>query len=209
MIISGEKYEHYIDAYISSAYVRIPEPEDVTDSYRMQDWLLLEDGIRAHVASTDARLDGKLLDAALSDWMEFSKFAMAIGIMKANSGSCEMFKAYMEASASQMRDEIGSTTAGHPKGVTAEILSKIWTIPHGIAEKTICVTSQLNRQGENNSLARNLETNDRMLRYRRIKSHFFTDTFFVTGKSRIARGYTCMQIFVSDKGFIKVYPMKS
>ena len=71
MIISGEKYEHYIDAYISSAYVRIPEPEDVTDSYRMQDWLLLEDGIRAHVASTDARLDGKLLDAALSDWIEF------------------------------------------------------------------------------------------------------------------------------------------
>ena len=38
---------------------------------------------------------------------------------------------------------------------------------------------------------------------------FFTDTFFVTGKVIITQGYTCMHIFVSDKGFVKVYPMKS
>ena len=188
MIISGDKYEHFIDAYISSAHVSIPEPEDVTNSYRMQDWLLIEDGIRAHVMSTDARLDGKLLDAALYGRMEFSKFDMAIGSMIANSGSCEFFLAYIDADVSQTRAEIGPMTACHPKGIMAEMLSKIWKIPHEIAEKTLRVTSKLNRQGENTSLARTLGTNDCMLRYRRIESHFFTDTFFVTCKARSTRG---------------------
>ena len=95
MRISGEKFEHFIDAHISSAYVIITETEDVIDRYRMQDCLIVEDGIRAHVASTDARLDGKLLDAALSDRVEFSKFSMAIGNMTANSGSCELVEADM------------------------------------------------------------------------------------------------------------------
>ena len=78
-----------------------------------------------------------------------------------------------------------------------------------MVEKKIQITSQLNREGENTSLERNLGANDRMLRYRRVKSYFFTDTFFVTKKARSTRGYTCMQIFVSDKGFVKVYPMKT
>ena len=38
---------------------------------------------------------------------------------------------------------------------------------------------------------------------------FFIDTFFVTKKAESTRGYTMMQIFVSDKGFVKVYGMKS
>ena len=91
----------------------------MTDSYRMQDWLLVEDVIRAHVASIYAGLDGKLLDAALSDRMEFSKFAMAIVSTTANSGSCELFEADMEAVVSQTRAEIGSTTADYLKGVMA------------------------------------------------------------------------------------------
>ena len=105
--------------------------------------------------------------------------------------------------------EISSTTAGRTKGVTADMLSKTWTISHEMAEKTIQITSQLKREGENTSLERNLGTNDRILRYRQLKSHFFTDTFFVTKKARSTWGYTCMKIFVSDKGFVKVYPMKN
>ena len=88
------------------------------------------------------------------------------------------------------------------------MLSKIWTISHEMAVKTIALMSQLNRERENTSLATNLGTNDRMLRYRWIKSHFFTDTFFVTKKAKSTRGHTCMQFFVSDKGFVKIYPMK-
>ena len=169
----------------------------------------MEDGICAHVASTDARLDEKLLDCALSDSLELSKIAMAIGILTDNCGSCELFEANMEQAATKTRAEIGSTTAGQPKGVTPELLSKIWTVPFKMAEETLRVTSQLNSHVENTSLARNLGTKDRMLRYWRIKSQFFTDTFFVTAKARSTRGYTHMQIFVSDKGFVKVYPMKS
>ena len=48
-----------------------------------------------------------------------------------------------------------------------------------------------------------------MLRYRIIKSYFFTDTFFVTKKETSSRGYTCMQIFVSDKGYVFIAAMKS
>ena len=48
-------------------------------------------------------------------------------------------------------------------------------------------------------------SNERILRYKRINAFFFTDTFF--GK-KSARGYSCMQLFVSDKVFIKVYGMK-
>ena len=177
--VSREKYESYIDAIISSAYISIPEPGDVTDSHRVQYWLLVEDGIGAHVASTDARLDEKLLECALSDRLKLSKIDMIIGSMTANCGSCELFEANMEQAVTKTRAEIGSATAGQPKGVTQELLSKIWTIPFKMAEETLRVTSQLNRHGKNTSLESNLGTNDRMLRYRRIKSHFFTDTFFL------------------------------
>ena len=42
-----------------------------------------------------------------------------------------------------------------------------------------------------------------------LKSFFFTDTLFVTGKAKSTWGYTCMQLFVSDKGYVKVIPMNS
>ena len=48
-----------------------------------------------------------------------------------------------------------------------------------------------------------------MLRYRRIRSSFFTDTMFVTGKAKSTRGNKCMQLFVSDKGYVAIYPMRS
>ena len=138
--VSKEKYESHIDTLIYSAYTSIPEPGDVTDSHRVQDWLLVEYGIRAHVASTDARLDENLLDCSLSDRIEFPKIAMAIGSLAANCGICELFEANMEHAVTKTRAEIGSRTADQPKGVTPELLSKIWTIPFNMAEETLRVT---------------------------------------------------------------------
>ena len=63
------------------------------DDFNIKDWQLGTDGVRAGVAATDARLDGKLLDATLSDRMEFSKFAMEICSTKTNKGGCELFLA--------------------------------------------------------------------------------------------------------------------
>ena len=151
--ISGERYDKCIDSVISSAYVSTSEG-GIPDDFYIQDWQLGTDGVRAGVAATDARLDGILLDAALSDRLELSKFAMAIGSTTANKGGCELFMAELEELAEDVAEawtEISSTTAGRPKGVTADMLSKIWTISHEMAEKTIQITSQLNREGENTS----------------------------------------------------------
>ena len=55
---------------------------------------------------------------------------------------------------------------------------------------------------------RNVSTNDRALRYRKIKSKFYTDTLFATKGAKSTCGNICAQIFVSDKGFVPLYPMK-
>ena len=47
-----------------------------------------------------------------------------------------------------------------------------------------------------------------MLRYKRIQSTFYTDTMFAN-EHKSVRQYTCCQLFVSDKGFVAVYPMQS
>ena len=91
---------------------------------------------------------------------------------------------------------IGSTTSGGPKGVTADMISKIWTISHEMAVKTIELTIQLNQEGENASLTRNLGTNDRMLRYRRIKA-YFSLTPFSSPRRRRLRGGTLACKFLS------------
>ena len=96
-----------------------------------------------------------------------------------------------------------------PKGVDAELLQKIWIINSDTAKGTIDTTTQFNRQDSKSKLSKQFGTNYRMLRYRRIKYFFFTYTFFVTKKSAISRGYTCMLIFVSDMGYFHVTAMKS
>ena len=48
-----------------------------------------------------------------------------------------------------------------------------------------------------------------MLRYKQINCAFFTDNYFVTGKAKSTWGNTMMHLFVSDKGFVYIVPMKS
>jgi hypothetical protein len=105
--------------------------------------------------------------------------------------------------------DIAAMRAGKTKGVNPVDLAKVWRIDVEAARRSIEVTTQLKQQDTDGSLSRNFSTNDRMLRYRRINCHFFTDTFFVTKKGKSTRGNTCMQLFVSDKGFVYVVPMKS
>ena len=108
-------------------------------------------------------------------------------------------------------NELFETAAAHvdtPKGVTAEHLSKVWRISHDDAKRTLEVTSQLNKQESDASLLRRFGTNDHMLRYKRIDAFFYTDTFFAK-KVVSKRGYSMMQLFVSDKGFVKVYGIRS
>ncbi len=85
---------------------------------------------------------------------------------------------------------------------------KIWRIPYDDAARTLEVTTQRIQQDPDSSLSCNAGTNDRAVRYWRISSKFFTDTLFATKMAKSLRGNTCAQIFVSDKDFIALYPMK-
>ena len=94
------------------------------------------------------------------------------------------------------------------KGPSPELLSKLWMIPENLAKDAIDQNTHLCRRPEENSMSRNFSTNDRMLRYRRLNSVFFTDALVATS-CKSTRGNKYAQVFVSDKGFVAVYPMKS
>ena len=108
-------------------------------------------------------------------------------------------------------DNLTASTAqaGKSRGVDPKHLSKIWRISHDDAQRTIDVTTQMSIQTDDPVLSRNYSTNDRMLRYKRIKDFFFMDTFFATKEGgQSSRGHSCCQLFVTDEGFIYVVPMK-
>jgi hypothetical protein len=105
---------------------------------------------------------------------------------------------------------VSAAHAGRSKGIDAKHLSKTWRIDLETAKRTLDITSQKSIRKENPTLSRNYGTNDRMLRYKRINEYFFMDTFFATKKAgKSSRGHTCCQLFVTDKGFVYVVPMKS
>lgn len=104
---------------------------------------------------------------------------------------------------------ISATHAEALKGIDPTTLSKVWKIDIETASNTLKVTSQYRKVDVDNSLSRNFSTNECMIRYKRIYTHFFTDTFFVTKKANSTKSNTCIQIFVRDKGFVFVVPMRS
>ena len=68
--------------------------------------------------------------------------------------------------------------ASIPKGIDASHLFKIWRINLEFAKRILNVTSQNSTRSDNTNLSHNFGTNDRMLRDKIIKDHFFMDTFF-------------------------------
>jgi hypothetical protein len=108
-------------------------------------------------------------------------------------------------------DEImaSATHARATRDISPEHLSKVWRIDLESAKRTIDKTSQHCARTPANDLSRNYPTGDRMLRYKRIGQYFFMDTFFATSKAgKSTRGNACCQLFVTDKGFVYVVPMK-
>ena len=119
---------------------------------------------------------------------------------------------WMELETSDDLDNIfmsSAVDASNPRGVDAAHLSKIWRISHEDATRTLAATTQNSMRPMDPSLSQNYGTNDRMLRYRRINDYFFMDTLFATSKGgKSSRGNTCCQLFVTDKGFIYLVPLK-
>ena len=106
------------------------------------------------------------------------------------------------AQISFVKAKIESAEAARPKGVSPSVLFKVWVVYEKLARGAIEQNIQLCRHSSDNILSRQYTTNDRMLRYKRLKSIFAM-------KHKSVREYTCCQVFVSDKGFVAVYPMRS
>ena len=174
---------------------------------------LVENEVGIQLSSVSSTLDPGTFASNLNERLAYSKFGMSVGSMNgATEIDDDLFidePTMGNIELSNMEANIDATHAETPKGISPKELAKVWRIDLETAKKTLEVTSQRRKHDGNSSLSRNISTNDRMLRYKRINCHFFTDTFFVTAKGRSKRGNTCMQIFVSDKGFVYVVPMKS
>ena len=93
-------------------------------------------------------------------------------------------------------DRVVAATASSPTTISAESLSKIWNISKEQASQALKQNTHLYRQGADHDISRQLSTNDRMLRYRRIESKFYTDTFFATAKGRILVPRSLLAIWV-------------
>ena len=97
--------------------------------------------------------------------------------------------------------------AGKSRGVDPKHLSNIWRISHEDAQRTIDVTTQTTIRTDDPVLSRNYSTNDRMLRYKRIKDFFFMDTFFATKKGgQSSKGHTCCQLLSLIKDSFMLFP---
>ena len=103
---------------------------------------------------------------------------------------------------------ISGVTADQSVGVLPSFLKKIWSISDKEAGAVIKTNTQLNRKHNDGLLSRHFSTNDRMLRYKRIESFFYSDTMPVTKVTKSTRGNLHFQFFVSDKGFVAVYGME-
>ena len=81
-------------------------------------------------------------------------------------------------------------------------------MPENLADEAIERSAQLRRQSKGNYLSRNHATSDRVLRYKRLESVFFSGTAIATKRKSI-RGNKGCQVLFSDKDSIAVHPMKS
>ena len=101
--------------------------------------------------------------------------------------------------------EASSAHAEPQRGVTADVLIKVWRISLGETAQTLHVKTQSNKHDANagSGISRRFSTNDRLLQCKRISSLFYMDTFFSKAKSK--GGFAMMQVLVGDKGFVKVY----
>ena len=173
--------ETRINAIIASSVVDVDSGEFGPDDILK----FKADPIRAHISDVSCVLDPETLCSNLNDRIAQSKFSEAMGSTIADENGCDLFDAVQQAVASAFSASVGAAHVTTPKGVSAETLQKVFRIDLATAKRTLKVTTQLNSRNPHSSLSRGFGTNDRMLRYRRINSYFFTDTFFVTKKAKV------------------------
>ena len=204
-LVTVKQLDNFIDENVSSAYVSPPmlDPNYINDGSNRSDF-----AEALSVRGEISKLCASIGNCTLSDQLSCSLFdepsTMTINNLESMLQNmldpCEMAK---------VQSVVSAINAGTSKGPNPKDLSRLWLIDEALAAETINQTTQLCRQNADNSLSRQFLTNNRMLQYRRLQSTFFLDTMFATPKAKLTRMFTCCQIFVSDKGYVAVYPMKS
>jgi len=109
-----------------------------------------------------------------------SHASMALGSVSIDDSGCDLFEANFSSMLDTAFATIAAVSAGKSKGISTEHLSKVWSIPHEAAARILQVTTQRLRHDADSSLSRNFGKNDRAVRYKKLKSYFFSDTLFVT-----------------------------
>ena len=105
-------------------------------------------------------------------------------------------------------DVCGIHTGKRSGAVDHVTLANRWQISLEKARNTVERTTQRGvRTVLHPTLSRRFRTNDRMLRYRRMPCDLYGDTMFCP-KIPSVRGYTMAQIFATDFGWSRCYPMK-
>jgi transposase len=93
------------------------------------------------------------------------------------------------------------------KMISPEKLAQNWSIGIEAAKRTVEVTTQRGvRTVSNPALSRRFRTNDRQLRYRRLRGTMFSDTMESSVISK--RGNRYAQVFGMPIGWTRAYPMK-
>ena len=130
----------------------------------------------------------------INEQVTTSKFLAAVGSTMANPQDPD--REILYATEQEMKGFASATHTENRKGVSHELLEKIWRINNKTAKRTIRTTTQLNRQGANSKSSRNFGTNDRMLRYRRIK-YYFSATLSLWRRSQQVQKVTpaCKYLF--------------
>ncbi len=138
----------------------------------------------------------------VTDNARVSHAGMTFDSVSMDNNACNIFETKLSEVLATGFATIHAVSAGRSKGVSAEHLAKVWCIPHDDAARTLGVTTQSLCHDTDSSLSRNVGTNDRAVRFRKIKSFFFMDTLFVTAAGKSSQRNICAQLFVSDKGFV-------
>ena len=143
-------------------------------------------------SSNDIHIDAVSFNNAVASFEAEQVFKIAVGSGSINPPIATVAKSpFIEEPRS-----IEATIQSKRKGITPDALMKVWKINWDAAERTLNCTTQLKKQDAATGISQRFSTNDRMLRYRQIRQHFFTDTFIAKDEYVSTRGYKYCQLFV-------------
>ena len=103
------------------------------------------------------------------------------------------------------------TADGVRSSIKPADLASIWNIGLETARRTLKVTTRLcPRNVDDITLNRRYSVNDRMIRYRRIDAPIFMDTMYASKRAgKSFKGFTCVQVYASEFGWVRADPMRS